>query len=123
LSVVARQLGFGQLPIRPYFAHIVKPREKLSSDLEYNRLSNLAPDTSTINLEPWTAAAFTIKQFKLWWKEWKNHLFCVATGIYCKKFDLDFNDPDGGVITIDSAEFPFVADVFFPLTLLRFAGC
>jgi hypothetical protein len=37
-SIVARQMGFGQLPPALYFADKVKPRESVNTGIEYNRL-------------------------------------------------------------------------------------
>ena len=42
-SVVARQLGFVQVPPLPYFADKVQARNPISSALAYNRLKSLEP--------------------------------------------------------------------------------
>ena len=42
-SVVARQLGFVQVPPLPYFADKVQARNPIGNALTYNRLKNLEP--------------------------------------------------------------------------------
>jgi hypothetical protein len=83
LSISARQLGLSQLPIRPFFVDLVKPREVINSGLEYDRLKNLMPDTETIDLEGWTISSFTTKPFRQWWSEWSLHLFCASAKTCC----------------------------------------
>jgi hypothetical protein len=62
-SIAARQLGFGQLAVRPFFTNPVKPRKVVNSGLEYDRLKNLMPDAEIIDLEGWTISSFTTKPF------------------------------------------------------------
>jgi hypothetical protein len=40
-SALACQLGFGQLPIKLYYADVVKPREAITSGLEWIRIAQL----------------------------------------------------------------------------------
>lgn len=61
---------------------------------------NLAPDSSTIDLETWTVASFSTQQFKLWWTEWKQHLFCTAPGVCCNKLEPGFADLDAEVTSL-----------------------
>jgi hypothetical protein len=63
-SVGARQLGLSQLPVRLFFANLVKPRETVGSALEYDWLKYLVPDAETIDLEGWRISSFTTKPFK-----------------------------------------------------------
>jgi len=51
-SALARQLAFGQLPIALCYANVVKPRETITSGLEWIRVAQLPPnaDTSDIDL-------------------------------------------------------------------------
>nr|XP_034576805.1 uncharacterized protein LOC117840411 [Setaria viridis] len=93
-SVAARQFGLGQLLIRVYFAGRAKFRDALTKSLDYNRLCDLVPDSSTIDLNNWIVAPFAVKQFKLWWAEWKQHLFCVSPTTYCNDLDPDNIDPN-----------------------------
>jgi hypothetical protein len=39
-SIVARQVGFGQLPLALFFANKVKPREVVTTGIEYNMISH-----------------------------------------------------------------------------------
>ena len=63
-SAVARQLGFGPVPIQLFFADKVQARDAIKSALAYNRLKNLEPDASAINLGDWQIAPFTTIPFK-----------------------------------------------------------
>ena len=43
-SALARQLAFRQLPIRLCYADVVKPRETITSELEWIRVAQLQPN-------------------------------------------------------------------------------
>ena len=72
-SVLARQLAFGQLPIRLCYADVVKPREMITTRLEWIRVAQLQPDADTIdiNRSAWVLALFITQLYKHWWEEWK----------------------------------------------------
>jgi len=59
-SALARQLAFGQLPIRLCYSDVVKPRETITSELECFRIARLQPDADTtdIDLSAWVLALF-----------------------------------------------------------------
>ena len=65
-SAVARQLGFGQVPIHLFFADKVPARDAIKSPLAYNRLKNLEPDASTIYLGNWQITPFSTIPFLRW---------------------------------------------------------
>jgi len=44
---LARQLSFGQLPIKLCCADVVKPRETITSGLEWIRIAQLQPNADT----------------------------------------------------------------------------
>jgi hypothetical protein len=98
-SAVARQLGFGQVPICPLFANKIKARDTVKSGLIYNRLKDLEPDVSTIDLSNWLIAPITSVPFTKWWLEWQDHLFCISASIYCKNLDADYREPEDEVCT------------------------
>ena len=50
-SALARQLAFGQLPIRLCYADVVKPREIITSGLEWIRIAQLQPDADTTDID------------------------------------------------------------------------
>jgi hypothetical protein len=54
-SVLSRQLAFGQLPIKLYYADMIKPREIITSGLDWIRVAQLLPDddTADIDLSTW----------------------------------------------------------------------
>jgi hypothetical protein len=98
-SAVARQLGFGQVPIYPFFANKIQARDAVKSGLIYNRLKDLEPDVSTIDLSNWLIAPITSVPFTKWWSEWQDHLFCLSASIYYKNLDADYREPKDEVCT------------------------
>jgi len=95
-SALARQLAFGQLPIRLCYADVVKPREILTSGLEWIRIAQLQPnaDTTDIDLSTWVPALFITQLYKQWWEEWKEHLFSASAQTYRGMIDPDYKVPD-----------------------------
>jgi len=77
---LAHQLAFGQLPIRLCYADVVKPRETITSGLEWIRVAQFQPDadTTNIDLSTWDLALFITQSYKRWWEEWKEHLFRLS---------------------------------------------
>jgi len=59
-SALARQLAFGQLLIALCYADVVKPRETITSGLDWIRVAQLQPnaDTLDIDLSAWVPALF-----------------------------------------------------------------
>ena len=98
-SALARQLAFGQLPIGLCYAKVVKPREIITSGLEWIRIAQLQPnaDTSDIDLSAWIPALFINQMYKKWWKEWKEHLFCTSALKYRGMIDRNYKIPDNAV--------------------------
>jgi len=76
-SALARQLAFGQLSIRLCYADVVKPRETITSVLEWIWVAQLQPnaDMTDIDLSAWIPALFITQVYKQWWEEWKEHMF------------------------------------------------
>jgi len=95
-SALARQLAFGQLPIGLSYADVVKPRETITSGLEWIRIAQLPPnaDTSGINLLAWIPALFITQAYKQWWEEWKEHLFCTSALTYRGMIDPMYKVPE-----------------------------
>ena len=98
-SALARQLAFGQLPIALCYADVVKPREIITSGLEWIRIAQLPPnaDTSDIDLSAWIPALFITQAYKQWWAEWKEHLFCRSALTYRGMIDSTYKVPENTV--------------------------
>ena len=98
-SALARQLAFGQLPIGLCYADVVKPRETITSGLEWIRIAQLQPnaDTSDIDLSAWIPALFITQMYKQWWEEWKEHLFNTSALTYHGMIDPNYKVPDNTV--------------------------
>ena len=98
-SALALQLAFGQLPIALCYADVVKPRETITSGLEWIRIAQLPSnaDTSDINLSAWIPALFITQAYKQWWKEWKEHLFYTSALTYRGMIDPNYKVPDNTV--------------------------
>jgi len=95
-SALARQLAFGQLPIGLCYADVVKPREIITSGLEWLRIAQLQPnaDTTDIDLSAWVPALFITQLYKQWRDEWKEHLFSTSAHTYRGMIDPDYKIPD-----------------------------
>jgi hypothetical protein len=64
-SALARQLAFGQLPIALCYADVVKPRETITSGLEWIRIAQLPPNADTdVDLLAWIPALFITQAYK-----------------------------------------------------------
>ena len=92
-SVVAHQLGFGQLPIGLYFSDLIKLREAIPDPVHYCLLRSLIPSSATVDLDTWRFQPFSSSLFNTWWTEWAEHLFCVSPKTYCVKLCSDFAVP------------------------------
>jgi len=68
-SVVARQLGFVQVPPLFYFIDKVQARNPIDIALTYNRLKNLEPNVDMSQLADWQVAPLTTIPFTQWWSE------------------------------------------------------
>jgi len=95
-SALARQLAFGQLPIRLCYAEVVKPREIITSGLEWIRIAQLLPnaDAIDIDLSAWVPNLFITQLYKHSWEEWKEHLFSASAHTYRGMIDPDYKVPD-----------------------------
>jgi len=97
-SALARQLAFGQLPIALCYADVVKPRETITSNLEWIRIAQLPPNTDTdVDLSAWIPALFITQAYKQWWEEWKEHLFCKLALTYRGMIDPKYKVPDNTI--------------------------
>ena len=68
-SMVAKQLGFVQVPPLLYFADMVQVRNPIGTALTYNRLKNLEPIIDMTQLADWQVAPLTAIPFVQWWSE------------------------------------------------------
>jgi len=95
-SALARQLAFGQLPIALCYVDVVKPKETITSGLEWIRIAPLPPngDMSDIDLSAWIPALFITQAYKQWWKE---HLFCRSALTYRGMIDPKYKVPENTV--------------------------
>jgi len=78
---------------------MVKPRETITSGLEWIRIAQLPPnaDTSDIDLSAWIPALFITQAYKQWWLEWKEHLFCRSALTYRGMIDSTYKVPENTV--------------------------
>jgi hypothetical protein len=95
-SALSRQLAFGQLPIKHCYADVVKPREAITSGLEWIRVAQLSPDAdiADIDLSDWVPTSFITESNKLWWEEWKEQFFPVSVHMYWNMIDPEHEIPD-----------------------------
>jgi hypothetical protein len=73
-STLSRQLAFGQLPIKVCYTDVVKPRETITSGLEWIRVAQLLLDADIVDvdLSASVPTSFITKSYKFWWEEWKE---------------------------------------------------
>jgi len=98
-SALAHQLAFDQLSIGLCYADVLKPRETITSGLEWIRIAQLPPnvDTSDIDLSAWIPTLFITQMYKQWWEEWKEHLFCTSALAYHSMIDPKYKVPKNTV--------------------------
>jgi len=101
-SALAHQLAFGQLPIALCYADVIKPRETITSNLEWIRIAQLPPNSDIdIDLSVWILALFITQAYKQWWEEWKEHLFCRSALTYRGMINSKYKVPDNTVSTLN----------------------
>ena len=89
---------FGQLPIILCYADVIKPRETITSLLDWTRVAQLPPSADTdADLSEWVPALFITQAYKQWWEEWKEHLFCKSALTYRGMIDTQYKVPDNTV--------------------------
>jgi len=97
-STLARQLAFGQLLIALCYADVIKPREIITSHLEWIRVAQLPPNADTdVDLSAWIPALFITQAYKQWWEEWKEYLFCRSALTYRCMIDPQYKVRDNTV--------------------------
>ena len=121
-SALARHLAFVQLPIRLCYADVVKPRETITSGLEWIRIAQLQPnaDITDIDLSAWVLALFITQLYKHWWEEWKEHLFSVLAHTYRGMIDPDYKVPDNIVSLFTDTLVPWLPLILLASYLLLF---
>jgi hypothetical protein len=86
------------LPIALPYADVIKPRETINNLLEWTRVAQLPPNADVdVDLSEWVPAAFITQAYKLWWAEWKEHLFCRSALSYRGMIDSEYEIPDDTV--------------------------
>jgi len=103
-SALARQLAFGQLPIALCYTDVVKPRETITSNLEWIRIAQLPPNADTdVDLSAWIPSLFITHAYKQLWEEWKEQLFYRSSLIYRGMIDSKYKVPDNTVSILTDA--------------------
>ena len=107
-SALARQLAFGQLPIALCYIDVIKPRETITSNLEWIGVAQLPRNADTdVDLSAWITALFITQAYKQWWEEWKEHLFCTSALAYRGMIDPKYKIPDNTISTLNRRFNPF----------------
>jgi len=101
-STLARQLAFGHLLIALCYVDMIKPRETITSNLEWIRVAQLLPNADTdVDLSACIPALFITQAYKQWWEEWEEHLFCRSALTYRGMIDPKYKVPDNTVSTLN----------------------
>jgi len=100
---------------------VVKPRETITSGLKRIRVAQLQPDAGTtyVDLSVWVPASFITQSYKLWWEEWKEHLFTVSVHMYRNMIDPEHEIPND-IVSSFSILNPFFTFNFIGNLLLYF---
>lgn len=78
-SIYAHQFGLGELPIRLFFADRLRARQPVRESLTFCWILDLACNIVIGDTSDFAARdAFNTGLFRLWWREWKLHIFCRA---------------------------------------------
>jgi len=75
-SAVSRQLAFGQLPIKLYFADVIKPKETITNRSDWDKVVHL-PLMSTLQTLIYPPR----------WQELKGQLFAASSHTYRHQID------------------------------------
>jgi hypothetical protein len=89
-SIAARQFGLGQLPPKLFFADKLKPREAISSGVEFSRILQLEQSLPFEIIRAWNCQPFSSSAFTVWWQEWSQHLFNSSVASHCFTLESDF---------------------------------
>jgi len=112
-SALAHQLAFRQLPIALCYADVVKPRETITSGLEWIKIAQLLPNADTnVDLSAWILALFITQAYKQWWEEWKEHLFYRSALTYRGMIDPKYKIPENTVSFQPTFQSSYIAFIF-----------
>ena len=88
-TVAARQLGCGQLPPSLFFVGQVKARAPLEGDYQLNWVNRLAEGIPTGTVVNFRAVSSSSRIFRLWWEEWRKHIYSQSTASCFSALDLE----------------------------------
>jgi len=83
-NMVARQLGFDQLPPRLFFSEIIRPREEIKEELQAKRVFELGWDLPVYEPPLLQLIEFAHPLFVSWWQEWHIHIFNMPVHPLCQ---------------------------------------
>jgi hypothetical protein len=90
-NMVARQLGFGQLPPKLFFSEMIRPREEIKEELQAKRVFELGWDMPTYELPLFQLIELAHTSFVFWWQEWHSHIFNTSVHPLCQDLNPQFN--------------------------------
>lgn len=74
-SFCARQLGLGQIPPSAFYADRLRARQPVIDASAFTRILHLADELPVGDFADVVLSDSCSKSFKIWWREWKLHLF------------------------------------------------
>ena len=112
-STLSRQLAFGQLPIKLCYADVIKPRETITTGIDWIRVAQLPPDADIvdIDLSTWVPASFITESYKSWWQEWKGQLFTTLVHVYRNTIDPKHEVPADTVSPLPTLNLFFTSNL------------
>jgi hypothetical protein len=78
---------------------VIKPRETITSGLDWIKVAQLPSDADTtdIDLSTWVLTSFITKSYKSWWQEWRGQLFAASAHTYQHLINSEHVIPDDAV--------------------------
>jgi len=92
-------LAFGHWPIKLFYADVIKPREAITSRLNWDKVVQIPPDVDTLDIDllTWVRTSFITESYKSWWQEWRGLLFAASAHTYRHMIDPEHIIPDDAV--------------------------
>jgi hypothetical protein len=89
-NMMARQLGYGQVPPRLFLHEFLKPREDIKESLLAKRIFEYQCSSTVYAPRPFVPITIAHPSFTAWWQEFHDHIFNVPVHSLCLELMPDF---------------------------------
>ena len=87
-AVVARQLGFSQVPPYLFYSDNVRARAPITSNIEFNWVVGLTDDLNLGVFANLILDPVASRPYLSWWSEWHRHIFCKNSASWLQGLTL-----------------------------------